>query len=152
MGVQRPSFQRPQTAAGRPMRPVAPICLLGVFVYRGTCVFTFFPSLRRQRHNRATESLRKARRARGCYRGTAISSRCDVTMSNLRMPHRWDIRPGHSDITPRGKLRGIWPIPKEHKHSPDNPMSSRRRRRQRRRCCNFGVGELRRFAPVLYSA
>ena len=45
-------------------------------------------------------------RPQPCYRGATISSRCDVTMSNLQMPHPCDIRPGHSDITPRGKLRG----------------------------------------------
>ena len=39
-------------------------------------------------------------------RGGVTSSRCDITMSTSRMPHPCDIRPDHSDITPRGKLRG----------------------------------------------
>ena len=39
-------------------------------------------------------------------RSGVTSSRCDITMSPKRMPHPCDIRPDHSDITPRGKLRG----------------------------------------------
>ena len=39
-------------------------------------------------------------------RSGVTSSRCDITMSPSRMPHPCDIRPDHSDITPRGKLRG----------------------------------------------